>query len=255
VLNYLSFKAEVALRKMAQWRSRALLARNAPLWRALQDYLRETESTGCGYIDYAALYREIRVRKPTEVLECGTGVTTLVIAHALLENERETGRRGRVTSMEEYDNWLEMSRRLLPAAYQPYVDFRLSDTIEDRFSLFRGVRYRDVPERAYDFIFVDGPKYHSPVDGTPTFDFDFLHVLRSSTKPVAGLIDKRVSTCFVLQQVLGTDKLHYSPVEGLGYVAPCTQRDLGTLDSDLSSTNFARSFKPLGRTRLRMARL
>jgi len=254
MLRYLSFKTEVALRKLAQWRSRRQLVRNPELWRALQTYLKQTESTGCGYIDYHALYREIRARKPSEVLECGTGVTTLIIAHALLENERETGARGRVTSMEEYEEWLEMSRRLLPPAYSGYVDFRLSDTIEDRFSLFRGVRYKDIPDRAYDFVFVDGPKYHSPVDGSPTFDFDLLHVLRTAKTPVAALIDKRVSTCFVLQQVLGMDKLRYSPIDGLGYLDACTQHDLGALEADLSSTNFARSFKPFGRTLLRMAR-
>lgn len=254
MLAYLSLKTEVALRKLAQWRSRRELARNPELWRALQEYLRETKSTGCGYIDYSSLYREIRARKPVEVLECGTGVTTLVIAHALVENELETGVRGRVTSMEETEEWLEMSRRLLPGRYQPYVDFRLSDTVEDRFSLFRGVRYRDIPARDYEFVFIDRPKYHSPVDGTPTFDFDYLHVLRTARKPVAALIDKRVSTCFVLQQVLGTDKLHYSPIEGLGHVAACTCGDLGALDTDLSSTNFARSFSPFGRTSLRKAR-
>ena len=43
------------------------------------------------------------------------------------------------------------------------VDFCLSDTVEDYFSLFRGMRYRDVPDRPYEFIFIDGPKYHCPL--------------------------------------------------------------------------------------------
>ena len=62
-------------------------------------------------------------------------------------------------------------------------------------------------EDAYDFVFVDGPKYRSPHDGHPTFDFDYLHILRNSKIPVAGLIDQRVSTVFVLQQVLGKEKI------------------------------------------------
>ena len=56
---------------------------------------------------------------------------------------------------------------------------------------------------AYDFVFVDGPDYKSPVDGSVTFDADLINVLQSSTNPVAAIIDKRVSTVFVLQQVLG----------------------------------------------------
>lgn len=124
--------------------------------------------------------------------------------------------------------------------------------MEDRFSLFRGVRYRDVPDKQYDFVFVDGPKTTSPADGAPTFDFDFLHILRAAEYPVSGLIDKRVSTCFVLQQVLGVEKLRYSPVLHLGFVAPCTKSDLGNLAEKLSSVNFEGSFGLVGKTTLSM---
>lgn len=245
-------KVFVVQRKRAEWASRSALMRRGDLWRDLQEYLAKTRSTGCGFVDYWELYREIRERKPLEVLECGTGVSTLVIAYALSENERETGRGGRVTSMEEAEQWLDMSRNLLPLRYHSFVDFRLSATIEDHYSLFRGVRYKDVPPRVYDYVFVDGPKYHSPIDGVPTFDFDFVHILRGSDAPVAGLIDKRVSTCFALQQLLGHEKVQYSPAKGLGFIQPCTRADLGALDTKLSSANFADSLRPIGRTLLRM---
>jgi len=252
MLSYATFKTQVVFRKVAQARAQADLRRRESLWNVLQEYLAKTRSTGCNLTDYWALYHEVRKRKPLEVLECGTGVSTLVIAHALMENECETGRRGGVTSMEEFDEWLDMSQRLLPTQYHPYVDFRLSETVEDRFSLFRGVRYRDVPDKRYDFVFVDGPKTASPEDGTPTFDFDFLHILRTAEHPMFALIDKRVSTCFVLQQVLGTEKARYSPVLHLGFVGPCTRDDLGHLSEKLSSDNFERSFSPIGKTHLFM---
>lgn len=250
--GYLAGRAEAALRKLAERRGRAFLTARADLWRALQEYLSQTRSTGCSVTDYWVLYREIIRLRPLEVLECGTGVSTLVIAHALADLERTTGRTGRVTSMEEHREWLDLAVRLLPPQYARFVDFRLSTTVEDRWSLFRGVRYADTPPRAYDFVFVDGPSYVSPEDGTPTFDFDFIHVLRSSERPVAGLIDKRVSTCFVLQQILGPSKVKYSPVLGVGTVAPCRRQDLGNLDRRLSSANFEASFRLVGRTRLTM---
>ncbi len=227
-----------------------MLQRNDELWNALQAYLQETKSTGCGYIDYACLYQTVRSTKPVEVLECGTGVSTLVIALALMENETETSRGGRVTSMEEHEGWLEMSRKLLPNKYAKYVDFRLSGTIEDQYSLFRGVRYEDIPDRPYDFVFVDGPKYISPVDGAATFDFDYIHVLRSAGRPVGCLVDKRLSTVFVLQQLLGTDKVKYSTVAGLGYVKPCTKDDLGTVAASISSRNYHDSMRLLGNSKL-----
>jgi hypothetical protein len=199
------------------------------------------------------LYSQIKKYQPQEVLECGTGVTTLIIAHALLENEAETGVRGRLTSMEEHEEWLSMSRDLLPKEYQSLVDFRLSGTTEDKFSLFRGVRYKDIPDRKYDYVFIDGPSYRSPEDGIPTFDFDFLSVLQMTNKPVAGLVDKRVSTCFVMQQLLGTGKVHYSPVLGLGFISPSTKFDLGILPESLSSVNFQHSCQIFGRTKLSLA--
>lgn len=247
---YIISRFEVALRKLAQVQSRRKLRRHADLWNALQDYLSKTQSTGCGYIDYSTLYASIRATKPVEVLECGTGVSTLVIAHALMENEVETGQRGRVTSMEEHETWLDMSRQLLPDRYLGYVDFRLSDVAEDRFSIFRGVRYKEIPDRAFDYVFVDGPKYVSPIDGGVTFDFDYLHVLRNANQRVQALIDKRVSTVFVLQQLLGPDKVTYSKVNGLGYVKPCTKHDLGDIQLSLSSASFERSMRILGNSRL-----
>ena len=248
-MKFLS-KLEIALRKLKQIRSERKLRKNVELWTALQEYLTKSASSGCGYIDYACLYEIVRGAKPVEVLECGTGVSTLVIAHALMENERETGVSGRVTSMEEHMDWLEMSRTLLPPQYSKYVSFELSNTVEDSYSLFRGVRYSTLPERAYDFVFVDGPKYMSPQDGGATFDFDFIHVLRTAEKPVSCLIDKRLSTVFVLQQLLGTDKVTYSAVAGLGHIKPCTKDDLGKIATSISSKNFANSLRLFGNSKL-----
>lgn len=248
----IKFKAQVVMRKIAQWRAQKSLSAHPALWSALQEYLAQTDSTGCSQTDYWQLYQQIRAVKPREILECGTGVSTLVIAHALMENERETGVTGRVTSMEEVGEWLDMSRKLLPDLYHPYVDFRLSDTVDDSFSLFRGVRYRDVPLRDYDFVFVDGPKYKSPIDGVPTFDFDFIHVLLHSNKTVSGLVDKRVSTCFALQQILGYEKVRYDPILHIGFIAPCTRHDLGELTTKLSSSNFEKTFAFMYGTRLSM---
>ncbi|MFN4310067.1 MAG: class I SAM-dependent methyltransferase [Ferrovibrio sp.] len=249
-MTYFASKLEILLRKLLQIRAQRKLQKSSDLWKALQEYIAKTKSTGCGYIDYACLYETVRTAKPIEVLECGTGVSTLVIAHALMENEKETGNRGRVTSMEEHADWLEMSRRLLPHQYEKFVDFVLSNTIDDQYSLFRGVRYAATPDRAYDFVFVDGPKYVSPQDGSSTFDFDYIHVLRHSEHPVGCLIDKRLSTIFVLQQLLGPDKVRYSSIAGLGFVSPCSRKDLGTIANSISSRNFAGSLRLLGNSRL-----
>jgi hypothetical protein len=77
-----------------------------------------------------------------------------------------------------------------------------------------------------------------------------IHVLRNATKPVSALIDKRVSTVFVLQKLLGTEKVYYSSVKGLGYVNSAEKKDLGNIFNNISSLNFTKSFKLLSNSKL-----
>jgi hypothetical protein len=219
---------EVVRRKLAEINARRAL-RETPAWRPLQQYLERTKSTGCSYIDYWHLYRHTRKHQPREILELGTGASTIVMAHALAENGG-----GRITSMEESEEWYRHAMDNLPAGLP--VELVLSDTIEDAFSIFRGIRYRDIPDRAYDFVFVDGPAYKTK-DGDVTFDFDFISVVANSTSAVRGIVDKRVSTCFVLQRVL-PGKVRYVPHLGLAFIDPVTSSDLRTIDGNAPSTSF-----------------
>jgi len=217
-------------RKLAQRlenQSRARLIQNPKLWQALSTYIEASRSTGCGYGDYDVLYAYIRTHKPTEVLECGTGVSTIVIAHALMENEHETGVRGRVTSMEEHKDYYEHAQRLLPKDLAAYVDLVQSPTIEDQHMFFRGIRYRDVPLRQYDFVFVDGPDPTSKDDGMTTCDFDFLAFARKSEHVISALIDNRTSTCYVLNAIFGSSKFRFDYIRKLGFVHDVTKHDVG----------------------------
>ena len=158
---FFSNKLAILIRKLVEARCKWLLEANSHLWEALHTYLRETGSTGCGYIDYWRLYSHIRKTKPVEILECGTGVSTLIIAHALMENEAEFKIQGKVTSMEESYHWLKMSQKLLPKRYQKYVDFNFSKTVDDNFSLFRGVRYKTfLTKTMISFLKMDQNTYH-----------------------------------------------------------------------------------------------
>ena len=65
------------------------IRKNVELWNTLTEYLKTSDSTGCSFSDYWILYSHIKKYKPKEILECGTGVSTIVMAHALMENEGE----------------------------------------------------------------------------------------------------------------------------------------------------------------------
>jgi hypothetical protein len=219
-----NIRQRLAAKLVAYQQSRALRqlqSVSGGLLDELTHYAAESRSTGCQWTDYWTLYAAIRKYRPREVLECGTGVSTIVIAHALLANGR-----GRVTSMEESGEWFAMACRLLPDRYKSVVDLRLSETVADGHAMFRGIRYKDVPARPYDFIFVDGPDFAGDLKQTESCDFDFIHVLRNSDTPIRGIVDSRTGTFWTLARILGTAKVRFSYLQRHGIILPCTRSDI-----------------------------
>ena len=102
---------------------------------------------------------------------------------------------------------------------------QLSEEKEYCYGYFRGVGYESVPDRDYDFVFIDGPGTSAPSDGHKSFNFDFLNVVKSSNKTVSGIIDKRLTTVFVMQKVFGKAKVKYNPRFRLGYIDSCSKDD------------------------------
>jgi len=43
---------------------------------------------------------------------------------------------------------------------------------------------------------------------------------------MSGIIDRRLTTCCVLQKLLGSQKVRFAVFCDIGYIAPCTTRDL-----------------------------
>ncbi len=92
--------------------------------------------------------------------------------------------------------------------------------------IFRGVGYQDVPERPYDFVFVDGPHHIAPSDNYFVFDFDLINVVSRSEVPVFAVVDYRLTSCFVFQQLLGPEKARFDAVLELGFIGPCVREDV-----------------------------
>lgn len=102
----------------------------------------------------------------------------------------------------------------------------MSPAIEDTYEFFRGVRYKEIPKRAYDFVFVDGPDLMlNPARKPLAFDYDFVHLVRESDHPISAFVDTRVSTCFVYS-LLFPGKFRYDYLRRVGIVAPVTRADL-----------------------------
>ncbi|MEZ5666374.1 MAG: class I SAM-dependent methyltransferase [Alphaproteobacteria bacterium] len=228
------FRAAVAHALVARRsrRAEAVLRANAPLWALIEAYARNSAVTGVSYGDYLTLYEEVRRRRPTEILECGTGISTVVLAYAQLENEREGAPPGRVTSMEDVPHWHAVARQCLPAQLAGRVDLVLSPKRDGFYKCFRGVEYAAIPDRPYDFVFSDGPDRHSPVNGDKLFNLDFITVVRRSERPVFGIVDDHYLTFYVLQKVFGLRRARYSVARKLMLVGPVTRADVRILQKE-----------------------
>ena len=192
-------------RRILQRHAYRRLARRPELKRILETPI---GTTGADYSDYWALYAYIRRHRPRHVLEFGPGVTTGIMAQALFENGT-----GHLTTMEDVPHYHEGAKRSLPDHLRPLIDLRLSPKVEKRYGPFAGIGYQLIPERPYDFVYVDGPDY----DKKTAYDVDVLEIIARSDIPVTAMVDYRVGSCFVYQLALG-DKFRFSHLRKLGYI-------------------------------------
>ncbi len=210
-------------------RARNTIIRKYPdLWLELNDYLAKSVSTGCEFGDYLILYESIKKYKPKFVLECGSGVTTVVISQALLENSKE-GNPGKVVSLEENEMYHKHLLSILPNKYLDFAEIHLRRAVEKTRDMFRGVGYENIPKYDYDFVLVDGPDYMMKPHLSPlVFNFDLIEVVEMSSGPVRAILDTRTSTALVYFLVFG-DKFRYDYIRRLGFVGPVTKEDLPTM--------------------------
>lgn len=123
-------------------------------------------------VDLARLHTLVTQRKCLNVLELGSGFSSLVIAHALrqnsIKNERvlpENLRREfpwKLDSIDESEDWLNLTSSRIPPSLSAYVTFHHSTVSLGTFNDRPATYYRNIPNRAYDLIYVDGPSQYAP---------------------------------------------------------------------------------------------
>ncbi len=229
-------------------RAEAKLRKMPALWADIGHYVAISSATGASMSDYLTLYEEVRRLKPVEVLELGTGVSTVVLVHALMANAAEGLPMGRVTSMEESADWTAMARSALPEHIATHAELLHSPKIDGIYKMFRGVQYTEIPDRPYTFVFSDGPQRHSPVNGDKLFDLDLIHIVRRSGRMVNALVDNHYLTFYVLQKVFGPELARYDVSKRLMFVGPVRDADVRHLKKE----NFLPDLRLFGRTELKL---
>lgn len=212
LLNPISY-----LRRASERRALAQLKSREPLWRCLEELRRRSQSTGAQYADYWALYETITRERFHRVLECGSGLTTAVIALALKEVQRASGRPVLCVSMEEDTAYHRNIVAIFPDELRDVVDFRLSERIERPYGRRLGCCYRRIPEHPYEFMFIDGPTLRRGPGAPKCFNADLINVLASSRGPLLALIDQRVGTLWALKELLPGCEARYDVVRSQGW--------------------------------------
>lgn len=179
----------------------------------LKRLLVTTASTGAQYRDYLTLYRYVRKHKPKEVLEFGPGVTTLFIAQALRENGV-----GRVTAIENQEKYFNETKNTIPESLAPFIDLRLSGTREYRHGAFVSMGYAEIPDRPYEFVWVDGPT----VDGKTAFNIDLIEIVKRGNT-IDAMVDGRRGSVFMYSLLFGKDKVSFNRIRQIGWIHGVTR--------------------------------
>ena len=173
------------------------------LRRMIGEALAATNSTGCSVWELHQLHSSMLRERPSSAIEFGSGISTLVIAHAV-RRLAKNGHVVRFVTMEQGAEYQENMLAWFPDELRPYVDFRLSEvTSEPTEDGLEGYRYTKTPSEQFDWCFVDGPQL--PRTDPSLFDADVLSLPKGHRMVVH--IDGRRSTRAKLVHDLAPDNV------------------------------------------------
>jgi len=164
------------------------------------------------YTDLANLYQLIRLRKPTVIVELGTGFSTIVIAAALRDNlDEQIETPGHLYSVDCNQRWIDNTKAKISSELEDFVTFTVSSaSVCEHFGTLCH-RYDQLPNVSPNFIYVDGPANRDVTgeiagvgftEGRSVVGADVL--LYESTAPLDFfiLVDGRWETCRFLKRSL-----------------------------------------------------
>ena len=202
-------------RLSAEKAARLSLRKNRDLNDLVKEVNKQSESTGLSNVGYLRLYQMLRNIKPEYVLECGTGKSTFIIAHAMSQN----GNGRKIVTMEESEEWAKKQRGLLanifshkkadvwfPGRTENLIELVYSPTTIERHRIWAGSCYENIIDYPYTFIMVDGPQLTEEY----FINVDLINILKRSNSPVSVWIDGRWATVAMCRALFG-DKVIRKP--------------------------------------------
>jgi hypothetical protein len=150
----------------------------------------------------------VRDLKPEYALECGTGKSTFIIAHAMGKN----GNGKKLVTMEESEEWAKKQREALsyifnhkkandwfPGETRNLIELIHSTTAVERHRIWAGSCYKSITNYPYTFIMVDGPA----ITNESFINMDLINILKISDHPISIWIDGRWPTVVMCRALFG----------------------------------------------------
>jgi hypothetical protein len=143
---------------------------------------RPPEAFGGDFADLWYLYRLVRQHRPAVIVEFGSGCSTVVLAQALFDEARVTGRSpGFLYSIETTDQWREVTLGSIPEHLRGLCEVRHGPVRVVEHQGQPVFVHENVPEVQIDMLYLDSPALTDEV--------------RVAADPV--LLEKRLSSGFV----------------------------------------------------------
>ena len=113
------------------------------------------------WTDLKFMYDLIRKRKPTCVVEFGSGASTIAIGLGLRENELKDKIIGRLFSVDGNKQWIENTKKKIDKDLKEYIQFHFSKAVISTYNGQIVSFHESLPNVSPNLIYLDGP---SPSD-------------------------------------------------------------------------------------------
>lgn len=199
----------------------------------LISYSKGSNTTGTQPITLYLAVKDILKHRPKNILECGTGASTVVLALAVRKLKNvDPSYDGKIVSMESVEEWYKVAVRNLPEKFQDIVSIIHGPRIKYEIAMFRGYMHSNIPEGDYDFVFLDGPSFEDEF-GT-SFCADAIYVSEMKRDGILrGVVDGRASSAFVMQLIYGSNSVRYY----MSLLASSFKIDAGGIRKSFNSTD------------------
>ena len=206
------------------------LKKNLDLYKEIISFKKNDISKYVSWITIFQIYNYILEKKPKKILELGSGLSTVIILNAIKKiKQKNSNYKPDFISMENHKKYFLNTKKKLPKHYRGWYKLVLSKTVKDSFLLFSGYRYLNIPKMKYDFIFVDGPNYNDQ-EGMSS-SFDIVYILNNFSQKFDCIIEKRVSTSYIMQKLLGRKSVKLSLINRTTFLKADKKKINKRLDS------------------------